>query len=288
MWAGAPAPEIDPARAWQVAAGLGAGELLLLWLAITLAAILSHPLQLGLVRVLEGAWPAPLGPATALAVRWQRRRRDRLAHRTLLTSSAPAQAEINRAGAATTELRHRYPPPGLPPLPTALGNALAAMEYFAGSTHQLDAVVTWPRLYPLLRPETKAIVDDHRDAMDTGCRLSVMASLTAAATAVLTWRAATVWLLVAAGLLVLSRVAYRGAVQSALSYSVAVDAAIDTHRFELYHVLQLPVPHDPEAERNLNAQLCLHWRQHQPHPDVAYRQPELTAMPGDAPPGRAA
>ena len=41
---------------------------------------------------------------------------------------------------------------------TGLGNALAAMEDSAGAAYGLDAVVAWPRLYPLLGDKVRAVV----------------------------------------------------------------------------------------------------------------------------------
>lgn len=274
VWAGAPGADLDLARAWRTAARLSAEELFLLWLAITLVSIAGHPLQLWLVRVLEGGWPRFLKPAQAASSRWQGLRRSRLSRCTVTMSPSPSRAEINRAGAAQTQLRLRYPPEELSTQPTALGNVLAAMEYFAGSDHGLDAVVTWPRLYPLLRAETKAVVDDHRDIMDAECRLAVTAGLTASITTALVWRTGGLWLVFIPALLILARVAYRAAVRSAIDYAIAVDAAIDTHRFQLYQTLHLPFPSDPSAERELNARLSLHWRQNHPNPAVTYRQPD--------------
>ncbi len=46
--------------------------------------------------------------------------------------------------------------------PTLPGNVLAAVESRAGEPYGLDAVVAWPRLYPLLGEGVKAVVDDRR------------------------------------------------------------------------------------------------------------------------------
>jgi hypothetical protein len=58
VWAGAPGPHIDFGNAWRTAAHLGVGEVILIAIAITLLAVLTHPLQLAMMRVLEGGWPA--------------------------------------------------------------------------------------------------------------------------------------------------------------------------------------------------------------------------------------
>ncbi|WP_405810393.1 hypothetical protein OG524_13550 [Streptomyces sp. NBC_01520] len=275
VWAGAPSADLDPNRVWTTAAELGVGELVLLWLGITLVAVVSHPLQLGLVRVLQGQWPRWLGPLARFSSRRQERLRARLRRQAVVAGpgSGISQDVRNRMGEAQTDLRLRFPPTGIAAQPTALGNVIVAMEYVAGSAYCLDSVVVWPRLYPLLRPESKAVVDDHRDAVDTGCRLAATVAVTAVVAAGLLLRAGGYWLLIVFALFTLVRVAYRGAVSSAVGYGIAVNAAFDTHRFDLYKNLRLPFPANPAAERAFNVKLSLHWRQGQPDqppPEVEY------------------
>ena len=63
IWAGArgwhaPAQhQIDFGRAWSKAASLSLGQALVLLVGVTLAAVLLQPLQLWLLRLLEGDWP---------------------------------------------------------------------------------------------------------------------------------------------------------------------------------------------------------------------------------------
>jgi hypothetical protein len=272
LWAGAPGPDVRLTRAWRVAASLSIGELVLLWLAITLVSMAIYPLQLRLVRILEGDWPMFLRPAWILSARRQARHRRRLSERALVKGDPPSASEVNRAGGAWTDLHLRFPPTHLAAAPTALGNVLAAMEYSAGASHGLDAVVTWPRLYPLLRPDAKATVDDFRDALDIGCRLAATAALTGVIALGLVYNASGWWLLLVAGILLFARVSYRGAVQAAIGYAVAINAAIDIQRFDLYEALRLPVPCTPEGERSFNEQLSRHWRQDLPHPNIRFRQ----------------
>jgi hypothetical protein len=51
-------------------------------------------------------------------------------------------------------------------LPTALGNILRAGEDITTDRYGLDAVVVWPRLYPLLPKELKSILNDLRNQLD--------------------------------------------------------------------------------------------------------------------------
>ncbi|MEU8515093.1 hypothetical protein AB0C76_26405 [Kitasatospora sp. NPDC048722] len=272
-WAGAPGGRPDFHRAWTTAAGLGVGELLLLWLAVTLLALALHPLQLRLVRLLEGEWPGLPDRLRRRAVARQEARRTTLARqRTIVSADPPDQATANRAGIAGTLLSTRFPPDGLPAAPTRLGNVLAAVEHRAGATYELDAVVVWPRLYPLLDTATKDVVDTNRDALDGAARLAVTAALTALASAALLGRAGW-WLLLALAPAGLARVAYLAAVESAAAYGTALEAAIELHRFALYERLGLPRPPDLDAERAANAALCTLWRQGRiPGAGLTYRQ----------------
>src|SRR2546423_1178532 len=75
VWADA-GPGTSFKRAWQTATDLTAAQVVLLILLIMLIAILVMPLQLGLVRILEGAWPAWFGGS--LSVKWQVKRKEKL------------------------------------------------------------------------------------------------------------------------------------------------------------------------------------------------------------------
>ncbi len=55
--AGAPGGALCMRRAWRTAAGLGVGEIVL----ITVVAVVFQPLQLAMVRLLQGGWPDALG-----------------------------------------------------------------------------------------------------------------------------------------------------------------------------------------------------------------------------------
>lgn len=268
VWAGAPG-RIGFGQAWHTAGQLGVGEVLLLALALTLLAVLGNPLQLALVRVLEGGWPWQR--AADLSRRCQERRRERLAAQEQLPPGEPTEARIQAAGQAGTRLRRLFPPAEVL-RPTALGNVLAAAEIGAGDPYGLDAVVAWPRLYPLLPENTRRIVDDRRDIMDAAARLSVtMAATTVIAIALLA--ASSWWLLLASIPLLLARFSYISAVHAAVAYGESVRAAVDLHRFALMDALRLPPPADLTAERLLNTRLSDLWRQGVLMAEIPYEHP---------------
>jgi hypothetical protein len=249
LWSGAPgeAPDLD--RILDEARELDAWAGGLLFLSLLVAAIVMQPLQLGLVRWLEGYWPRPL------AARGRERYERRVT--ALEATTAPRRKpltpeELATMSDAASELRLLPPREHL--MPTRLGNALRAAEVRAGEPYGLDAVVAWPRLYPLLPDPVRAVVDGQRDALDVNARFcSIFAAAAVISAALLVthgW-----WLLVPVGCLVLAWLAYRAAVASAVAYGESIRTAVDLHRFTLLEALHLPLPATPEEERELNRKL---------------------------------
>lgn len=269
IWAGArgwaPYQRISFKAAWATASHLGAAEIVLLVLAITLLAVVVHPLQLAMTRVAEGTWPPWLGAACAR--RWQRRRKARLLRAAQLPTGPAStdEAAVQRAGAAGDLLRRRFPMPDHLLRPTALGNVLAAMDDTAGRAYGLDAVIAWPRLYPVLGDQVKSLVDDRRDALDTSVRMTATMTVTALLALVLLQRSGW-WMLLGVMPLAVATLAYSAAVQGALAYAETVQAAFDLHHADLLTALRIQPPTQPEAERILNEQWCDHWRQGVPLP----------------------
>lgn len=273
IWGGAPRRPVNFGTAVRTADHLGIAQLLLLALAAALAAVLLQPLQLSMVRVLEGGFPKWLG--SGLARKWQMRRKKRLAE--AVQGVVDQAGELNdgdlnradliqRAGAASVRLRSRFPLPDHAVRPTALGNALAAAEDTAGAGYGLDSVVVWPRLYPLLGDQIRAIVDDLRDGMDASARLAATGALTAIATvALLAWHSGVLILLasVPAGVALFG---YVGAVRGAMAFGAAMCVAFDLHRFDLLRALRLAVPPDQGQEQEGNRHLSDFLRQGIPVP----------------------
>ncbi|WKK23903.1 hypothetical protein QZH56_35325 [Streptomyces olivoreticuli] len=259
---------IDPGRALDRLHGLSAAELAVLAVIALLVAAFLQPLQLPLVRLLEGYWPRGTSALARIAVKGQERARRRLALDAEVPPD-PTDAERQRALVAAWQLGRRYPPGPVPLLPTALGNALRAGEASAGSAYGADAVPWWPRLYPVLGDRMRAVVDDRRNQLDLACRLSVTAGFTGLLSVILLIRSG--WWLTSAGvLLALAWVAYRGAVSAALGYAEALSAAFDLHRFDVLTALHLQLPADPAAEETLNRRLSRFWSQGVPLTGVPY------------------
>ncbi|MFD3524954.1 hypothetical protein [Streptomyces sp. NPDC058653] len=293
VWAGAPGPRLSFSDAWRTAGGLSVGELVLMLVTLTLLNLVLHPLQLSLVRLLEGYWPRWAAPLTRHCLGRQRRKEAAARSASRLPRDTPPDARsIHAAGVAMSHLRARYP--GRPEAlrPTALGNALAAMEDRAGTAYGWDTPVAWPRLYPLLGAGVRSVVDDRRDQLDVCCRVSAVAGVSALASvpllATTDW-----WLALTAAPLLLAWFAYSAAVRAAVSYGESVRVAFDLHRFDLYPALHIPVPDTPSTERTTNTALSTFWRQgaplttpyeHPPPPPLLL--PPQPPPPSPPPPGQ--
>jgi len=177
FWSGAPsnAPELRPV--FEKVEGLGAKDGIVLALIILGFALVMQPLQLSLIKFLEGYWQTPLVPMVGhilsfLGTAWHTYRRQKLKE---ARQKPPALKDItpeekNRKAVADWELQRRYPLPDRI-LPTALGNALRAAEDIPQKRYGLDGVVIWSRLYPLLPEKMVAILSDHRNQLDVAARL---------------------------------------------------------------------------------------------------------------------
>ena len=119
LWAGAPGEHVDFGNAWQVAGKFSAVQMLLVALAVALATVLLQPLQLSLVRVLEGGFPNWLGAGLARRVQLARKHRGegRLTEKIGEAAGKPADgrdARVQEAGALSARLRSQFPGAGSP------------------------------------------------------------------------------------------------------------------------------------------------------------------------------
>lgn len=259
VWSGAPGRSPDLQAVLTHAKHVEGWTAFLLALTVVITALIVEPLQIALVRLLEGYWgQSPVGRLLSAPGRtYHRARRNRLDR---------AQRQRGGAPAAPTEVREAaarklssYPPTGAI-LPTKLGNTLRAAEYRAGGRYGLDAITVWPRLYPLLSDKVTAVLDDLRDQLDIAVRFcSVFLLATVISVAFLAgygW-----WLLVAVGTFGGAALSYRAALSAAAAYGQAMEAAFDLHRFDLLNALHLPLPTDLIGEIKANQQLSRFLRQ---------------------------
>jgi hypothetical protein len=253
---GAPEHAPDIHRLSKRVASLDAWQAGAAFLALIAFALVTQPLQLSLVRLLEGYWgESRLGRVLAAPGRALARRRRRALESDTKSAGpgepSPQQAETMVA--ASRRLERSFPPEN-ELLPTQLGNVLRAGETRAGGRYGLLTVVAWPRLYPLLPTSTAAIVDDQRDQLDLAARFCAFCLLGAAVSLGLLATHGT-WLVVPAAALVLAWICYRAAIAAALQYAVGLETAFDLHRVELLRALHLRLPADYDSELKTNEAL---------------------------------
>jgi hypothetical protein len=234
---------------------LSAAEGGALVLAVVVIAFILQPLQVGLVRLLEGYWPesAPFGWLAGAGRAVQGRRRRRLAARaTVRGTSAPSAGDLERMARAATQFYEL--PSGDRMMPTRLGCVLRAAEDRAGGRYGLDTVAAWPRLEPLVSSALAETLRDARLSLDAAARMCVAWGL---ATVVLVTMLAPygLWLLLPLATFALAFLSYGGAVSSASAYGRGLEAAFDLHRFDLLKALAVSRPCSPTTERATNAQI---------------------------------
>ncbi|MFG3288144.1 hypothetical protein ACGF3G_04970 [Streptomyces sp. NPDC048179] len=242
-------------------------RVLLLLLVLIAALILTQLLAVGrmeLIRLYEGYW-AGLPCGTWLARRLTER------HRWLYRSLTDRDPEWLL-----------YPMGEEQVMPTTVGNILRGAEEHSAERYGINAVTTWPRLYPTL-PET---FRQTYVAAAADLELAITASVLGAAFAALGGILGTVllaWpgtlLCVSTGTLV-AGLGYRGAVSGAKSYSRLVRAAFDVHRWCLLDAMGLARPANVQVELDQWRALDKLWVLGSVDTDQA----DALGYPADAPP----
>jgi hypothetical protein len=259
-WSGAPDHAPDLQSVAHRVTDLRTAEAVVLGAGILSLALALQPLQLAMVRILEGywgnTWPAERAAAACIFLHRRQRRKWLAAQQ----SSVPLDlAEKGHAATAAWALRQNYPPEDKV-LPTRLGNVLRAAEDRAGRRYGLDAVAIWPRLYPLLGEKLAMTIADQRDQLDLSARFCAVFFLAAIAAGTILFRHGA-WLLVPGAALLLAWLSYRAAIAAAIVYGESIEAAFDLYRFDLLTALHLPLPCDRATERAANEALCDFLRQ---------------------------
>jgi hypothetical protein len=151
----------------------------LIGLAVIFFSLIMQPLQLSLVKLLEGYW----GDSTIaefLSKIGKDIQRGRL--KELEKDKNPPEKEMTNEERSYYWRRlndaiwrsPQYYPRQERLLPMSLGNILRASEDRAGNRYGLIAVVIWPRLYPLLSDNLRNILDTQRNQLDMAVRFCVI------------------------------------------------------------------------------------------------------------------
>lgn len=262
-WSGAPATAPNLQQVYERIKDLGAKESIIIVIALLVFSLVVHPLQLSLVKMLEGYWSGvfPFTILSRLGKDWHRSRRLKLETLSQITDE-PTVGEAALAKTAGRKLRSSYPSEERI-LPTLLGNVMRAAEDFPDKRYGLDAVVFWPRLYPLLPESMAGILADQRNQLDLAARFCATFLFAAAISIAFLYRQGW-WLIVPAITLLLAWLSYRAAVAAALAYGIGLQTAFDLYRFDLLKALHLALPVDRATEKQSNRALSDFIRQGKP------------------------
>ncbi len=238
-------------------------ELLFLALVLVCLAFVIQPLQLPLIRLLEGYWGSGIlgGPLSAWCIAIHKKRRAELKKAQtgegLALSSNPSEAKMHMAA---SKLYRLYPREDRI-LPTTLGNVMRAAEDMPFERYGLNVAVVWPRLYPLLPKEMTSILADQRNQLDIAVRFYLVFLLIIPISAYFFW-ARWLWLsILIATSAAMAFASYRAAIAAALAYGQGINTAIDLYRFDLLTSLRLPLPADRDSEIANNERLSRFWAQ---------------------------
>jgi hypothetical protein len=215
-----------------------------LFLAVFSVALVIHPFQLLLVRILEGYWEdiPVLRSLRYIGIEINRRRRW----------------EINVLRKDTELGLRLYPPETGDLLPTRLGNVLRSAERQAGENHGFsEPIEMLPRIYPYMSSPLADSVSDAREELDIACRMCAVLWLIAVlvgCTVIADGAVAAsggAWLAAPVAAAILGIVSYRAAVRSAEDYGQILYSVFDLHRRDLIRALGYVPPEDPRDEKQL-------------------------------------
>lgn len=256
-------------------------------------ALVLHPLQFGMVQLLEGYW----GPGRLVRrIRVSRIHRHRKRLRWLDDLTAHADRTLRRfeksdpclkklkpdeRGRLVIEAmslrgeavrsRDRYPEDPDHTMPTRLGNVLRRYEVLAGVPYELDAPTVLPSLALVAPPGHLDYLNDQRSAMDLAVRTSMTCAIACLVTVVFLWHSG-LWLLIALIPYAAAYAAYRGSVIAAQSYGITMSALIALNRFALYEQMRLQRPSNTVLERAMNKKL-MSLINHNKDASLKYRHP---------------
>jgi hypothetical protein len=142
-------------------------------------------------------------------------------------------------------------------MPTELGNILRMAEKSSFYTYGLDAVVCWPRLWPLLPDHLRQDILQARHSINRSVELCFFGII------FIVWGWASLWAIPIA--LLSSFVFYRLTLPNSKTYSDLVVSAFDLYRWELYKSLHIKYPDNSQKERSFGKQISEYlWRGTEP------------------------
>jgi hypothetical protein len=215
-----------------------------IFLVVFSIALILHPFQLLLVRILEGYWEdvPVLRKLRYLGIEINRRRRWEL------------NVVENRKD---LDLR-LYPPKNADLLPTRLGNVLRSAERQAGQRYGFSSTIEMlPRIYPSISQSLSDFIGSARDDLDMACRMCAvlwMIALIAGCTLTADGAVAAsagAWLAVPVVAAAFGMFSYRAAIRCAGDYGKLIYYVFDLHRRDFIRAFGYIPPENPDDEKQL-------------------------------------
>jgi hypothetical protein len=220
-------------------------------LVLVFSSLLVQAIRFPVLRLLEGYWPWPFTYPSSWIVaarkRFFNKRYEELRHLKASEEKGTLSAGQPEKLARLEEWAHWYPAQSDDLLPTALGNILRARERTPGRKYGLDAVICWPRLWPLLPEIVRTDVSTARSSLDRMVELWFWGLL------FLAWTVWTPWAAVIGMLWMI--ITYGMAIQAAMAYGDLFETAFDLHRLSLYDAIGWSRPASIKEEKGQGKQL---------------------------------
>jgi len=220
-------------------------------LILVFSSVMMQAIRFPILRLLEGYWPWPVNYLGKAIIAWRKaavqRKTDELRHLKTVEASGNLETKQRERLIQLDAWVHWYPAKSSDLLPTALGNILRSRERSPERKYGLEAVVCWPRLWPLLPEIIRTDLANTRSALDRLVEFWFWGLL------FLIWSFLTPWAILIGFLWMM--VTYGVALQAAMTYGDLLETAFDLHRLSLYDAMGWSRPTDSEQEKALGKQL---------------------------------
>lgn len=201
----------------------------------------------GVLRFFEGYWNIPkLGDFFKnIGSEWHKQK----------LKSLQGRFDDDPAAYEEVYLTYPLPEPDEEPqvMPTLLGNILKNAELYPFHRYGLDAVLFWPKLYPLFPAQFAADIAELRgnlDAMLLVTTLAIAFSLLSGGYLVVVRAPWWLFAFCFGGGVITSFTSYRGAMGAVMPYAEQIKTAFDLYRNDLLEKMRVPLPATLEEERN--------------------------------------
>jgi hypothetical protein len=239
--------------------GVQIAVLLTVLLALAGSGIVVGTLAVPVLRLLEGYWPRWAGPLQLRLAGWLARRAAdeapawQEAYKRVRPPADPTAKDLAVYTRLERRRRRRPSSPGYF-MPTPVGNIMRAAERRPFDKYGLDAVVLWPRVWPLLPDNLRSDLLAARASLDRAAIAAVWGVLFCAFAPLTLW---TIPIgLAAAATAVVIVIPDRAQV-----FGDLMEVAYDQNRTTLYSQLRWPLPANPKEERAEGRRLTSYlWR----------------------------